>query len=206
MKAKSQWMQLDGGFEEYDEGEKPMDATLYADNQPLVRVTSDNARHGKKCLKVTDKPGLSAKFNPHFHYNPHLKDGVATLEFDISIDEHIEFYVEMREYPGGKNFITGPSIWFKKGALFLKDNDKMTKLVEMPPKKWFHIAMKTDLGDTSKETFELTVTLDGGEPKSFTLKKMNKDMKHLDWFGFVADGEDFADCWLDNIQLKVVSD
>jgi hypothetical protein len=65
---------LDGGFEEYDEGEKPMDATLYADNQPLVRVTSDNARHGKKCLKVADKPGLSAKFNPHFHYNPHRKD------------------------------------------------------------------------------------------------------------------------------------
>ena len=109
----------------------------------------------------------------------------------------------MREYPGGKNFITGPSIWFEKGALFLKDNDKMTKLVEMPPKKWFHIAMKTDLGDNPKETFELTVAPDGDEPKSFTLKKMNKDMKHLDWFGFVADGEDFADCWLDNIQLKV---
>ena len=197
---------LDGGFEEYDEGEKPMDATVYTDNQNLVFVSADNARYGKKCLKVTDKPGLSAKFNPHFHYNPHLKDGVATLEFDISIDENIEFYVEMREYPGGKNFITGPSIWFEKGALFLKDNDKMTKLVEMPPKKWFHIAMKTDLGDNPKETFELTVTPDGGESKSFALKKMSKDMKRLDWFGFVANGENNANCWLDNIQLKVVSD
>ncbi len=194
---------LDGGFEEYDEGEKPMDATLYADNQPLVRVTSDNARYGKKCLKVSDKPGLSAKFNPHFHYNPHLKDGVATLEFDISIDEKLVYYIEMREYPAGKHFITGPSISFENGALIHKDGDKQTTLMKMPPKKWFHIAMKTDLGDNSKETFELTVTPDGGEPKSFMLKKMNKDMKHLDWFGFVADGEDFADCWLDNIQLKV---
>ncbi len=194
---------LDGGFEEYDEGEKPMDATIYTDNQNLIRVTSDNARHGKKCLKVTDKPGLSAKFNPHFHYNPHLKDGVATLEFDISIDEHIEFYVEMREYPSGKNFITGPSISFENGALVHKDGGKTVALMRMPPRKWFHIAMKTDLGDNPKETFELTVTPDGGEPKSFTLKKMNKDMRHLDWFGFVADGEDFADCWLDNIQLKV---
>ena len=153
--------------------------------------------HTKGC------PGLSAKFNPHFHYNPHLKDGVATLEFDISIDEHIEFYVEMREYPGGKNFITGPSIAFENGALVHKDGGKTVALMRMPPRKWFHIAMKTDLGDNPKETFELTVTPDGGEPKSFTLKKMNKDMRHLDWFGFVADGEDFADCWLDNIQLKV---
>ncbi|MBP5673831.1 MAG: right-handed parallel beta-helix repeat-containing protein [Victivallales bacterium] len=197
---------LDGGFEEYDEGEKPMDATVYADNQPLIRVTSDNARHGKKCLKVSDKPGLSAKYNPHFHYNPHLKDGVATLEFDISIDEKLVYYIEMREYPSGKNFITGPSISFENGALIHKDGDKQTTLMKMPPRKWFHIAMKTDLGDNPKETFELMVTPDGGEPKSFTLKKMNKNMKHLDWFGFVADGEDFADCWLDNIQLKVVSE
>ncbi|MCR4574419.1 MAG: right-handed parallel beta-helix repeat-containing protein, partial [Lentisphaeria bacterium] len=155
---------LDGGFEEYDEGEKPMDATIYTDNQPLIRVTSDNARYGKKCLKVSDKPGLSAKFNPHFHYNPHYKKGTVTLEFDISIDEKLVYYVEMREYPGGAKFITGPSIWFENGALVHKDGDKQTTLMKMPPRKWFHIAMKTDLGDNPKETFELMVTPDGGEP------------------------------------------
>ncbi|MBR4901137.1 MAG: right-handed parallel beta-helix repeat-containing protein [Victivallales bacterium] len=192
---------LDGGFEEYDEGEKPMDASIYTDKQNLIRVSEDNARYGKKCLKVTDKPGLSAKFNPHFHYNPHLKEGVATLEFDISIDEKLVYYVEMREYPGGKDFITGPSISFENSALIHKDGDKTTTLMQMPPKKWFHITMKTDLGDKPKETFELIVTPDGGDPKSFILKKQ-ADMKHLDWFGFVADGDNEANCWLDNISLQ----
>lgn len=193
---------LDGGFEEYDDDEKPMDATIYTDNQNLIRVTSDNARYGKKCLKVSDKPGLSAKFNPHFHYNPHFKEGTATVEFDISIDEKLVYYIEMREYPGGKDFITGPSISFENGALLHKDVGKTVTLMQMPPKKWFHIVMKTDLGDNPKDTFELMVTPDGGEPKSFTLKKMNQNMKRLDWVGFVADGEDFADCWLDNINIR----
>ena len=194
---------LDGGFEEFDEGEKPNDATLYTDNQNLIRVSTDNVRYGKKSLKISDKPGLSAKFNPHFHYNPHVKKGTATLEFDISIDEKLEFYVEMREYPEGKNFVTGPNITIKNGVLYSKEGENLTQLMKMPPKKWFHIAMKTDLGDKPKETFELTVTPDGGKSKSFKLKKVSQNMKHLDWFGFVADGEDVADCWLDNIQLKV---
>ena len=50
---------------------------------------------------------------------------------------------------------------------------------------------------------EVTVTPDGGESKSFTLKKMSKDMRHLDWFGFVADGDNDANCWLDNINLMI---
>ena len=100
-------------------------------------------RHRRRPLQrpavpeITEVPGLRYAFNPHFFYSPRQNRGIATLAFDIRLEEKAQMCCEWREYPGRPHYNAGPRIAIRNGQL----SAGSTKPVAVPTGKWFHVEM-----------------------------------------------------------------
>ena len=70
---------------------------------------------GKHSLRISDAPGLQARFNPHFYFTPHHRDGTTSCSFDLKIEAGVEFHHEWRDK--ASPYHTGPGIAVHGGNL-----------------------------------------------------------------------------------------
>jgi hypothetical protein len=161
-----------------------------------IAVTDTMAATGKHSLKITDAPGLQARFNPHFYFEPHHKDGVTRCAFDLRVEEGVDFYHEWRD--GGSPYRTGPGLWVAKGKLTVGGKP----LIDIPTGQWVRLEIQAGLGAKSTHTWELIVTLPGQPPKRFEALPCHPEWKRLDWLGFVSNANVKTIYYLDNLSLE----
>lgn len=76
-------------------------------------------------------------------------------------------------------------------------------MIYLPLNVFVHYEVTAQVGDKADGTWNLKVTLPGGEPKSFDgLKTGSADWKSLGWLGFVSAADAATTCYLDNLQLS----
>lgn len=163
-----------------------------------IAVTEETATGGKQSLKITDATNLTHSFNPHFWYSPEHRAGTSTLAFDLRLDEGAELTLEWREYPGKPYFYTGPRMVFRKGKLFVTDQQPL----DIPVGAWFHVEITAGLGPSANGTWQLAVTLQGAEPKRFSgLKFGSPETRSVTWIGFISGGSHKSVYYVDNVRL-----
>ena len=189
-------MAFTNDFEEVPVGYKVSGAQVHVEKKgDSIAVTEETAASGKRSLKITDAPGLSQRFNPHFYFEPHYTDGVARCAFDLRVEPGVEFYHEWRD--GESPYHAGPSLWISGGKLSASGKPLLT----VPVSQWVRLEIIAGLGGQSTGTYTLTVTLPGQPPQQFPGLPCHPKWKRLDWVGFVSNADAKTVYYLDNLSL-----
>jgi len=185
-------------FETTPAGGRPAGASCHVEGKgDNLAVTEEAAAGGKRSLKVTDAPGLTHQFNPHFYYLPHHTDGVARLAFDMRVEPATVMFVEWRD--AASPYLVGPSLSVG-GA---KAHFAGQPAVDLPPGEWVRFEMTAGLGPKATGTWDLRLTLPGQPPRDFKgLKTGSPAWKTLQWLGFSSTANDKTAFYLDNIDLS----
>ena len=190
---------INDNFEMVPAGQQPGSAQCNVENRgDAIIVTDETAAAGKKSLKIVDAPGLQNTWNPHYVYQLKHSSGTTKCSFDIRIGKDVRINHEWRDWrisPYG----VGPS--------FSIDGTKLTvagkTLLEMPVDKWVHIEIAAGLGNTSKNTWDMAVTIPGHAISEFKeLKAGNTKFNQLTWVGFTSNATKKTVFYLDNVKLS----
>jgi 3D (Asp-Asp-Asp) domain-containing protein len=187
-------------FEASKVGSKPAGvAMLFVEGKgDSAAVVEEPAAGGKRCLKVTDAPGLAAAYNPHFYYAPHHSGGTTRFAFDLKIEPTSVLFVEWRDK--ASPYHVGPTIWIEGGKLRAAKSKEA--VVDLPPGQWVHVEMTCGLGAKATSTWDLAVTAPGQPPKELKgLTNGSPEFKALEWLGFCSTAKDKTVFWLDNLEL-----
>ncbi len=162
-----------------------------------VAVTDEAAATGSRSLKVTDAAGLAHNWNPHFYYRPNHTGGTTTFAFAIRVAPDTKMFIEWRSE--GHPYLIGPSLWIAEGKM----RSRGKHLMDVPANAWIRIRMTAGLGSKADDTWDLAVTLPGGETKTFAnLPVGNKGWKTLYWLGFCSLNQTPTAFYLDDLRLE----
>ncbi len=162
----------------------------------LVTISDQAAATGKKSLKVSDAAGLQYAFDPHFYFQPNHTQGVTRCSFDLRMERGAELFHEWRD--DASPYHVGPSLHVQNGKLRAGGKE----LIDIPTGIWVHLEIIARLGAESTGTWELTVTLPGQQPKTFSgLKSRNPDWRKLNWLGFCSVATQPTVFYVDNLEL-----
>ena len=192
-------MSIYDDFESTAVGAVPADIRMVVEGKgDSIGVTEATAATGRRSLKITDVPGLTNSYDPHFWYSPDHRQGITTLSFDLRLDQGAELVQEWRESPGKPYYYVGPRIDFRGGKILVSGRP----LLDIPTGVWFHLEISAGLGPEADGTWLLTVTLPGEKPRRFTgLVFGSPQTRALTWLGFISTGSAAASYYLDNIRL-----
>ena len=164
-----------------------------------IAVTEETAAGGKRCLKITDAPGLTHSFNPHFWYAPEHHVGTTTFSFDLRLDEGAELNLEWRQSPGKPYYYLGPRLLFRDGKLTVAGQPPLV----VPSGAWFHVEISAGLGAAADGTWRLAVTLPCAETKRFSgLKFGSPETRGVTWIGFISSADRKGVYYIDNVRLE----
>jgi hypothetical protein len=167
-----------------------------------IAVTDETAASGRRSLKIVDAPGLQFPFNPHFFYTPDHTDCITSFSFDMRVEPGVVMYHEWRDWTR-EPYRVGPSFWVRDGKLIVGEQPLLT----LPLGQWVHYEIVSGVGNKSTGTWDLTVTLPNQPPRSFRgLRHAAPPLNKLTWLGFSSSATDKTVFYLDNLQLRVLSD
>jgi hypothetical protein len=201
LKPKPPALRLNEGFENTPIGGKPAQAQGHYKKGPIIGVVGEGASKGARCLQLTDGPDIEPAFEPHFYYLPNHERGTTRIAFDVKLEPGYHFQHEWREntVTGAKAYQAGPMIEFRKGVM----SSGGRKLADYPANEWLHVELTAKIGESSDNTFDLTLTVPRREAQHFEkLPFATPNMKTLDWAGFISPGKESAKCWLDEITIE----
>jgi hypothetical protein len=189
---------INDNFEMIPAGQQPGTAQCNVENKgDAIVVTDETAAAGNKSLKILDAPGLQHAYNPHYVYTPNYSSGTARCSFDIRIGKDVQINHEWRDWRTSP-YGVGPSLWFDGTRLKVAGKT----LLELPIDKWMHFEITAGLGNASRGTWDMTVTLPGRTPSQFKgLKNGNAKFSRLTWLGFSSNATKQTVFYLDNIKL-----
>ena len=184
-------------FEGYSVGMAADFAQTYGEeNEARIRVTDETAAAGVHSLKFTDAAGLKYQYNPHLFYDPALREGAATLQFDLMFRSGAVLAHEWRD--AGATYHTGPSIAVdEKGALTAGKR----KLMDLPTNEWVRFEVTCGLGNRATGYYRLAVTPQGQQTKAFDKLPCDTLFTSLRWLGFISNATQKAQFYLDNLML-----
>ena len=166
-------------------------------------VTSETAGvRGPKCLKCTDRKGLSKSFYPYMHIAPRgLKSGQITFSFAALFPAHspAPFTVEFRGR-GKAGDATGPSLAFAHDGS-VKANGK--PVCTLAPGVWTNFQISFLLGAKRTGAYTLTIRSPNSE-KTLTLPFGSEAFTDITWLGFTAPADADGAFYLDALKLGVV--
>jgi len=171
-------------------------ASLNDEGHPeLIAITDSQAASGKHSLKVQDRAGLKAAYNPHFYWDPHYVQGPARLAFKIRLEAGADTTCEWRDQGG--SYHVGPSLRFQRGALLARGR----KLMDIPTDAWIGVQMRATLGQ-SNSRWNLRVTLPDGSTREFKDLPCDPAWKEARWVGFSSTGADGVAFYLDDLEME----
>ena len=191
-------LEVNDDFELSPVGAAPSGAQVFTEGKgDSIGVTNELGAGGsRQCLKIVDAPGLQNAFNPHFFYVPNHTSGTTTCSFDMRVEAGVNMYHEWRD--ASNPYQVGPSFWVQDGKLKVWGQD----MLPLPVGEWVHIEVTATLGPQSTGTWDLGVTLPGGEQHHFAdLHNGSADWKALQWVGWSSMATDTTVYYLDNISL-----
>ncbi len=194
---------LDDDFEKTPVGAAPARARVSGEtNGASIRISDQRAASGKQSLKVTDAKDARPVWEPHFYYEPHLREGVIRHSFDVWFDRNAQFFTEWRDtadYPQN----VGPSVGFD-GSGRISVAGKV--LTQTSGETWLHVEIEATLGKDAPRTFRLTLQAAGGERQTFRdLPISGSDFRELHWLGFSSTAAADTAFYLDNVRFSPVT-
>ena len=189
---------VDDGFEKTPIGGRPAGATVSVEGKgDAIAVANETVSTGRRSLKFTDAPGLKHVWDPHMFYQPHFRQGKATLAFDVRLEPGAILAHEWRD--DAQPYHAGPSIRIGPDG---KLSAAGKALATVPIGKWFRIEITCGLGKASTATYDLALTLDARRTKVFrSLPCHSLKFTRLEWLGFVSLANAKTTFHLDNIRL-----
>ncbi len=160
-----------------------------------IATTREVAAAGQQSLRITDAPGLTARFDPHFYFQPHHRDGITTCAFDLNAGPGVEFYHEWRD--AASPYHSGPSISLYGGDLIVGGKH----LAALPVGQWSHLQITAAIGPRSTATWTLSLTLPGQPPQIYKDLPCDPLWKQLEWLGFVSNADTKTVYHIDNLSL-----
>lgn len=193
---------VDDDFENTPVGSPPRDAVVHGEEKDAsIRVTDELAAGGKHCLKVTDMPGLSQTYQPHFFYKLNTRKGLAHGSFDVRLGKGAMMQCEWRDT--ARPYRVGPSLRIDAAGDLLTGKKK---LMSLPHDTWIHVEIVCGLGPQSTGTYDLSVTVAGQPSQRFEkLPLGSPESKELRWLGFISPANAEAVYYLDNLKLSANS-
>ena len=192
-------LSLDDEFEKTTVGAHPAQATVSGEQQGAsIVVSAERAAKGKHSLKITDSQTLKPSWQPHFYYEPHLKNGAARQSFAVWMATNAQFFTEWRDTAAYPQNI-GPSIRFD-GDGRITVGGKV--LARVPAEAWVHVEIETALGKHTPRTYKLTLKPAGGAVQVFPdLPISGRDFHELHWLGFSSTAAADTVFFIDNLKL-----
>lgn len=193
--------EVDEDFEKLPPGSHPQGLHVHGEEKGAsVVISEEQAASGKRSLKVTDTKTLQPSWQPHFFYEPHLREGMIRDSFDVMLAENAQFVVEWRD-TNSQPYAVGPSVQFDGGGTVRAGGKTVATI---PSKQWVHVEIETQLGKAAPHTFKLTVTPPGQPPKVVENLATGADFAELDWLGFISTAAADTTFYLDNLKIKRV--
>lgn len=166
-------------------------------NGDSIGVTDEQARGGKRSLKVQDAPGLKRAYTPHFSFDCNHKSGASKVSFDLWLEPGTSFNHEWRNKAA--KYEVGPSLDIRNGALYVKSVETM----KLPERQWIHFVISAGLGEGAEGTWRLEVTLPDGSvkaPPNLTFR--DKSWNSLEWMVFVSNATTKTVFYMDNLIIE----
>ncbi len=190
---------VDDDFEKTAAGAHPARAAVSGEDRGAsIRVSEERAASGRRSLKVTDTKDVQPSWEPHFYYEPHLREGVVRKSFDVWFDRNAQFFTEWRdagEYPGN----IGPSVRFD-GNGEVSAAGKL--LARVAAETWVHVEIEAALGKDAPRTFRVTLDAPGAGRQAFAdLPISGAEFRELHWLGFSSTATADTAFYLDNVKF-----
>ena len=191
---------INEGFEFDQPGKPPRAGQVHVENKgDSILVVTNLAASGRKCVKITDAPGLKQVFNPHYTFDVNYSEGLAKNSFDLRIEPGAKVDFEWRDWSGGA-YQTGPSFSVRDGRLRVPSGPT----VEFPPGEWMHVEIAAGLGAQGDGHWSLKVNRLGAQPQVFQRLPVAKPgFKKLTWVGFTSPATNTTVFYLDNFSLQL---
>ena len=186
-------------FESVKVGETAPGTETQEDNdQMTARVSDEQAASGRHSLKFVDGPGQKHTFTPIVVYRTRFKSGKMVGRFDVRVDPITSLHYQWRDYQPG--YSRGPCVRIQQGGEVVHGDETLTTI---PIGEWVRFEVTCTLGDDRTGTFDMSVLLPGEQqPKTFRGLACDERFKELDWVGFVANGQEDAVFYVDNIEIR----
>ncbi len=161
-----------------------------------LRLVATKHAEGKQSLLFQDAPGLPAAYYPMISFHPHHQAGTSTVSFALYLEPKAIFIHEWRTK--GNPYRTGPVLHIENGRLTgVKGLDTI-----VPLQKWIRFELSAVIGDAVTGRWNLKVTPEGEATKEFKdLPCRHKDMKTLDWVGFISNANEKTEFYLDDLAI-----
>jgi len=186
-------------FESCSVGDRaPGAMTIEENERATIRVSDEAAAGGSKSLKFTDAPGQRANYNPHLFFTPGYADGALEARFALRVDKGVRMYHEWRD--SASPYHVGPSVAVAPdGAMSASGR----KLLDVPVGVWFRVEIRCAIGKAGSGKYDVIVRLPGRTaPLRFADIPCDPAFRHLDWFGFTADGTEAGVFFVDDLSLS----
>jgi len=189
-------------FEKTPIGAPPARARLSGEGRGAsIRVSDERAASGKRSVKVTDAKDLQPSWEPHFYYEPHLREGTVRQSFDVWFYRNAQFFTEWRdaaEYPRN----VGPGVSFHGNG---QVGAAGKRLAQVPAGTWLHVEIEAALGKNAPRVFKVTLQVAGAEPQTFAdLPISGTEFRELHWLGFSSTAAADTAFYLDNVRFSPV--
>jgi parallel beta-helix repeat protein len=163
-----------------------------------IRVTDETAASGKHSVKFTDAPDIGPSWQPHMYYPVRFSRGAVKVSFDIRVEKGAKVVVQLRDWPAGANFSTGPTLMFVDGQLLANEQ----AVTDIPFATWTHVEIECPLGRAPGRTYSLMVAPAGGKTvKVQGIPAGAETFRHLTWLGFISEATDTAVFYIDNVKI-----
>ncbi|MDD2597961.1 MAG: right-handed parallel beta-helix repeat-containing protein [Kiritimatiellae bacterium] len=195
---------MDDDFEKTPLGATPSRARVSGEEQGAsIRISDQRSVSGRQSLRVTDSKDLQPAWEPHFYYEPHLREGIIRQSFDLRFDSAAQLTTEWRDiadYPRN----VGPSVSFDgRGQMLVAGK----VLAQVPSETWLHIEIEAVLGKDAPRTFRVTLQVEGGERRIFAdLPISGVDFRELHWLGFSSTATADTVFFIDNLKFGPVTE
>lgn len=192
---------FDLNFNLMKNGEEPSVFKVTADKGAGFAVTGEvPGLKGPKCLKATDRKGLSKNFYPYLQYSPRgLKEGNVKFTFAVQPSAKSPMRLEVTLRNSGAGLVNGPSLAISRDGKVKAGNETVATV---HPGEWTQFEMQIALGPQSKGSYTLVTRSKAGE-KKFTLPYSNPTFKDIGWIGITTPDDAEGVCYLDALKLEI---
>ena len=197
---KPKMLELNDDFEQTPVGQHPQHAIVSGEEQGAsITITAERAATGKHSLKIQDSKTLKPSWQPHFYYEPHIKDGTVMQSFECWISTNAQFFTEWRDSaPYPKNI--GPSVRFDGDGSVTAGGRTLARL---PTESWNYVEIEMTLGKDAPRVFQLTLKPARGPAQTFkNIPISGTDFHQLHWLGFSSTAASDTTFYLDNLKLR----
>ncbi len=193
---------VEDDFDDGLPGQKPAMAAVIEDVKggAYLEISDRRSLSPPNSLRFVDAAGLTYHL-PHFYYSPGLVgDMRLRMTFDLYREPGAMLWTEWRHTPGYAK--VGPCLYIEKDGHLLFQNRRPSDTF-LPAEEWLHFEIADGLGALADALWDLRITNQAGEVLfEGTDLPCDPEFSRILWLGFVSNGTEPAEMYLDNVVMR----